>query len=156
MATTITKAPRESFTVSSRITRPADANSLGMVFGGQILEWMDMAASMCARRYCNSRVNTVSTQTDFLKPLRIGHIARLEARVTRSFRTSLEVRVEVFDEDSYTNTETKSAVGVFLMVGLDEDLKPAVVPELQPETDMDKQLWKEAGERRQQRKIKGK
>ncbi len=156
MATTITKTPRESFTVTSRITRPADANSLGTVYGGLILEWMDMAASMCARRHCNSRVNTVSAQTDFSKPLRVGHIARLEARVTRTFRTSLEVQVEVFDEDSYTAHETKSAIGVFVMVGLNDDLKPVAVPVLQPESELDKKLWNEAGERRQLLKHKGK
>ena len=156
MATMITKTPRESFTITSRITRPADANSLGTVYGGLILEWMDMAVSLCARRHCNTRVNTVSTQTDFLHPLHVGHIARLEARVTRTFRTSLEVRVEMFDEDSYNSDETPIAVGVFFMIGLDKTLKPIAVPALQPETNLEKQLWNEAGERRQQRKNKGK
>jgi acyl-CoA hydrolase len=146
------KTPAHSRSFTSRIVRPHDVNSTGTAHGGHILEWMDMAASICARRHSNRRVNTVAVkELDFIKPLQIGHVAKIVSSISRTFRTSMEVIVDVYDEDTMTESLTLSAHGIFLFVGLDETGKPASVPELVPETDSEKKLWNDAGRRREQR-----
>ncbi len=108
-----------------------------------------MAASICARRHCNVRVNTVNVNDlVFKKPLKVGHVARVVAKIVRAFRTSMEIHVDLFAEDTYADAAEIAASAVFLLVGLDDDMKPTPVPELIPLTDEEKRLWREAGERR--------
>ncbi len=143
------KYPSDSLTEMSLIVRPADANSVGSCFGGVIMAWMDMAASICARRHCNVRVNTASVQNVvFKRPLKVGHVARVAAKIVRAFRTSMEIHVHVFAEDTYAGDEVLAASAVFILIGLDDDMKPTPVPELMPRTDAEKELWRQAGERR--------
>lgn len=150
-----TKTSDESRTVTSRIIRQNDVNSLGTAHGGYILEWMDTVASICARRHSNRRVNTVAVEElSFIQPLQVGHVAKIVASISRTFRTSMEVLVDVFDEDTINDKLTLAVSGVFIFVGLDGD-KPAGIPELLPQTDDEKKLWEHAGKRRharQQRK----
>lgn len=147
------KTPSQSRTEISRIVRPLDANTLGTGYGGYIMDWMDMAASICARRHTNLRVNTVMVESlRFKKPIRIGHVAKIVAVATRSFNTSMEVKVDLYDEDTYNDTIELAGTATFVLVGLDDKCRPTKVPELVPETEEEKQLWLQAGERREKRK----
>lgn len=149
-----TKSPGESRTEVSRIVRPLDANTMGTGYGGYIMDWMDMTASICARRHSNLRVNTVSVENlRFDRPLIIGHVAKIIACVTRTFSTSMEVLVNLFDEDTFRATTIPAGSAIFILVGMDENCKPAQVPELIPETDDEKALWEKAGKRRIRRKT---
>jgi len=144
-----TKTPAQSRSFSSRIVRPHDVNSTGTAHGGHILEWMDMAASICARRHSNRRVNTVAVEElSFLQPLQIGHVAQLVSAICRTFRTSMEVLVDVYDEDTVNDTKVLAASGIFIFVGLNDDNKPASVPELVPQTEDENVRWHAAGRRR--------
>ncbi|RPH92091.1 MAG: acyl-CoA thioesterase [Calditrichaeota bacterium] len=150
------KPPSASRTEVSRIVRPLDANTMGTGYGGYIMDWMDMTASICARRHSNLRVNTVSVENlRFDRPLIIGHVAKIIASVTRTFNTSMEVMVSLFDEDTFQSTIVPAGSAVFILVGMDQNCKPVRVPDLIPETDAEKALWKEAGKRRV-RRNKGK
>ncbi len=146
------KRPSHSRTVTSRIIRQNDVNSLGTAHGGHILEWMDMAASICARRHSNRRVNTVAVEElSFFKPLHLGHVARIVASISRTFQTSMEVVVHVYDEDTINDTMVLATTGIFIFVGLDDDHKPASVPKVMPETDEEQKLWHAADQRRRAR-----
>ena len=151
----IIKTPSQSRTESSRIVRPLDANTLGTGYGGYIMDWMDMAASICARRHSNLRVNTVSVETlRFDHPIQIGHVAKIIAYITRTFSTSMEVMVHIYDEDTLNAKTILAGSALFVLVGLDDNFRPARIPELTPETDEEKALWEAAGERRELRKAK--
>lgn len=148
-----TKKPSDSLTVSSGIIRPRDANSVGSMYGGEILDWMDMAASICARRHSRLKVNTVAVlDVSFCKKLKIGHIVRLEAVITRTFKTSMDVYVAVYDENTYTNEDVLCVKGHFILVGLDEEGKPTLVPKLVPITPEEKIRWEQAENRRMNKK----
>ena len=150
---TLEKTPSESKTEISRIVRPMDANTTGSGYGGSILDWMDMAASICARRYSHCRVNTLSVDgLQFLQPLQIGHVAKIEAMVTRTFFTSMEGLVNTYDEDTIADTLTLATTGFFILVGLDEKNSPTKIPQFIPQTDEEKELWEAAGTRRENRK----
>lgn len=151
----IKKTPSQSRTESSRIVRPLDANTLGTGYGGYIMDWMDMAASICARRHSNLRVNTASVETlRFDHPIQIGHVAKIIAYITRSFCTSMEVMVHIYDEDTLNDKTILAGSAVFILVGLDANKRPSGIPELVPETDEEKALWQAAGERRELRKAR--
>ncbi len=151
-----TKTPAQSRSFTSRIVRPHDVNSTGTAHGGHILEWMDMAASICARRHSNKRVNTVAVEElSFIKPLQIGHVAAIVSSMSRTFQTSMEVVVDVFDEDTVNDRQVLAATGIFIFVGLNDDNEPASIYELIPQTEDEKNRWRAAGQRRtarQQRK----
>lgn len=149
------KRPSESRTEMNMIIRPADANSIGTCFGGVLMQWMDMAASICARRHCNVQVNTVSAEhIQFRRALNIGDVAHIVATVVRAFRTSMDLKVQVFSEHTFEGTSELAATAHFIFIGLDERKKPTVVPDLMPMTKEEKLLWQDAGERRKrQRKI---
>jgi len=149
------KQASDSRTELNMIIRPADANSIGACFGGVTMQWMDMAASICARRHCNMPVNTVSAEhIHFRRALHIGDVAQIVATVVRAFQTSMDLRVQVFSEHTYAGTSELAATAHFIFIGLDDNNKPATVPEFLPMTEEEKLLWQEAGERRKrQRKI---
>lgn len=140
-------------TVTSFIARPADANTIGTIFGGIILKHMDMAAAICARRHSNTRVTTVAVDDlRFYEPLTVGLVVRLEAELCRTFTTSMDIRIRVFGEDSYSGKEFLAAQGNFTVVCLDKQGKPTAVPPFTPESDEERKLWHEAGERRERRR----
>ena len=151
------KVPADSLTEISFIAKPSDANSIGTVFGGRILERMDETAAICARRHSNVRVSTVAVdQVEFYRTLKVGHVVRLVARLTRSFRTSMEMKIDVFGQDTYAGEEFLAASAYFVIVGLDENGQPTAVPELKPQTETERALWEEAGVRRENRKQRRK
>ncbi len=85
----------DSRTVTELLAFPADANTAGNVYGGRILFWVDMVASLVARKHCGSAVVTIRTEFDFLEPVRVGDHVRLEAFITATFQRSFEVQVDV-------------------------------------------------------------
>lgn len=143
------KSPGKSRTETQIIARPSDANTLGIVFGGRLLEWMDMAAAICARRHTGTRINTVAVyQVKFHRAVTVGQVVRIRASVTRSFASSLEVLIELYSENSYQQNEFLAAHGYFVMVGVNDSNRPIAIPELVPETEPEKELWQQAKERK--------
>ncbi|HPG40979.1 MAG TPA: acyl-CoA thioesterase [bacterium] len=146
------KSPFKSITECSYLVRPGDANSIGTVFGGRILELMDMTASICARRHSQTLVSTIAVEDlHFHRPLVIGMVVKVIAMVNRTFTSSLEINVEVFGEDTYKDEAFLAASGFFILVGMDQDRKPVPVPDLIPLTAEQIQRWEEAGVRREKR-----
>jgi acyl-CoA hydrolase len=138
-----------SATEISMIARPEYANSIGTVFGGRLLDLMDMAASICARRHCQLKVATAGIeQATFVKPIPIGKVIKIIANITRSFTSSMEIQVEVISEDTCSRESVLAARAYFYLVGLDEHNKPVKVPEYMPGTEAEKARWKMAELRR--------
>jgi acyl-CoA hydrolase len=130
---------------------PGDANPLGTIFGGKVLQWVDLAASLAAQRHCRQSVVTAAVDAlAFLAPIHVGEWAVMTAVVNRTWSTSLEIQVEVQAEHPLTG-ERRHAVEAFLTFVALEDGKPAEVPALVPETDDEWSRWHAADERRRVR-----
>ncbi|MGH9867842.1 MAG: acyl-CoA thioesterase [Candidatus Polarisedimenticolia bacterium] len=133
----------------TELVMPQEINPLGSVFGGWVMALMDKAAAMAATRHCRGPVATASVDSiDFLAPMSLGHIVRLSAFLNQTFRTSMEVEVEVHAEDPRTGEHVKTCSAFFTMVRLAPDGRPAPVPPLVLSTSEEKRRGREAEERR--------
>jgi acyl-CoA thioesterase YciA len=112
----------------ARIVQPADANSLGTLFGGEAMRFMDEAAAMAAIRYTHGSVATAHVDAvDFHHPVPIGALLEASARVTAVGRTSLVVEVVLEQEDRATGGRTVTTTGRFVLVAIDDDAQPRVI-----------------------------
>lgn len=136
---------------------PTHANALGNVFGGQILAWVDLCAAICAQRHTGRMAITAAIdELSFEKPIRVGEVVRLSARVTASFRTSVEILVEVTGEEATTGSSWPCVSAFVTYVALDDDRVPTAVPPLELLTDEERALARAAHVRREQRLAKRK
>jgi acyl-CoA hydrolase len=146
---TSAKPAADSATTMTEYVLPTHANALGNVFGGQILAWVDLCAAICAQRHTRSVAITAGIdELSFEQPIKVGQIVRLSARVTATFRTSLEILVDVEGEDGVTGKRWPCVTAFVTYVAVDGDLKPTAVPQLALETARDRALASAAAERR--------
>jgi acyl-CoA hydrolase len=133
----------------TELVLPTHANSLGSVFGGQVLAWIDLCAAICAQRHTGRIVTTAGIdELSFERPIKVGQVAQLTARITAAFRTSVEVLVQVDGEDARTGERWPCVSAFVTFVALDADQRPATVPPVEPATDEDHALARDAAERR--------
>src|SRR5512139_2853457 len=152
MPTTTGKPPSESRVEMTELAMPTDANNLGTVFGGRIVQWMDLAGAMAARRHARTPVVTAAMdELTFQAPVRLGHVAILHARVNAAFGSSMEVEVEVFDEDPDTGVRRRCCDGFLTFVSLGKDNRPTPAPPVRPETPEEVERERAAHERRKWR-----
>lgn len=148
-----TKSCRESFVVKTSIVLPPATNNYGTLFGGKLMEYIDDLAGISAMRHARRHVVTASTDSvDFLHPIHEGNSVCLEAFVTYTGRTSMEVFVKVIAEDLLSGERHVCALSFLTMVAIDEHGKPISVPQVVPETEMEKQLYSSGKERAEIRK----
>jgi acyl-CoA hydrolase len=150
----ITKSPKESFTIMNELVLPNDTNPLNNLMGGRLLHWMDIAAAISAQKHCNNIVVTASVDNvSFRHAIKLGDVITIEAKVTRAFSTSMEVRLDVWAENIPSGTRVRSNDAFYTFVALNKEGIPIAVPEIEPETEMDKKLFDGALRRRQLRLI---
>ncbi|MFD0587069.1 acyl-CoA thioesterase [Paenibacillus sp. GCM10027627] len=132
---------------------PLDTNHYDTMFGGKLMEYMDKVAAIAAMRHARSRVVTASTDSlDFLAPIRVGEVIEVEAFVTWTHRSSMEIYVSVTSENLYTGNRAVMVTAFFTFVALDENGKPSPVPAVLPESELERELFDTAPERHQLRK----
>ena len=125
----------DTLSISTKVVLPNDTNTLGNLFGGQLLAWMDVIASGSAHRHCTRVVVTASVNNvSFQKPMNPASIVTLEAKVSRAFNSSMEIFVDVFVEDNLTGAREKCNEAIYTFVAVDQNGGPIQVPELIPET----------------------
>ena len=125
------KSPADSAVESRYVLMPQDANHLGTAFGGTIVSWIDMIAGMAATRHCGMMTVTAGIDSiSFLTPIYIGEQVVIKSMVNYVGRTSLEVGVQVTKENPATGEVSKTTSAFLTFVALDENRKPAKVPEL--------------------------
>lgn len=141
------KRVSDSRTTQVQIIMERDINGASRLFGGQLLEWIDVVAAVVARRHCQQEVTTAAIDNlQFRAPARVGDTILLVGQLTHVGRTSMEVRVDSFVED--LRGEQRLINRAYLvLVALDQVGKPAAVPRLIPETEEECREW-EAGQRR--------
>jgi acyl-CoA hydrolase len=137
---------------ANHLVMPGDANPVGTAFGGKVMEWADLAASMVAMRHARLPVVTASVdQLTFLAPVRVGHMAILVAQVNAAFATSMEIGVEVTSEDPATGERRKCCDAFLTFVALGADGRPTAVPPLVAETEDERRRERDARVRREAR-----
>ncbi len=146
------KSPRQSAVEMTELVLPNDTNLLGNLLGGKLMHWMDLAAGMAASRHSHHVVVTAAVDNlVFHHPIKLGELVNLKAVVTWTGRTSMELLVKVFAENTETGQIKLANEAFFTFVALDKDSKPCTIPELVPESIEEKKLFGEAAIRRENR-----
>jgi acyl-CoA hydrolase len=128
-----------------QIVFPSLVNTHGTLFGGKMLEIMDMMAAIAGSLYCHSAITTVSIEAvDFVHPVYTGNRLETQARVVFVSKTSLIIKVECFAENHLTGERVFCARAYFNMVSLDKAGKPQAAAELLIETDEEKNDYEQA------------
>lgn len=144
------KTPSESFTILTDMVLPGETNQLNNLFGGELLARMDRAASISARRH--SRRITVTASVNhvaFNRSIPLGSVVTIEAKVSRSFKTSMEIFLDVWIEDRESGVRSKANEAIYTFVAVDETGKPVEVPSIIPETELEKERFDAALRRKQ-------
>ncbi len=144
------KTPEQSKTIMTDMVLPGETNPLNNLFGGELLARMDRAASIAARRHSRRIVVTASVNhVVFSKAVPLGSVVTVEAKVSRAFKSSMEVFIDVWIEDRESGNRTKANEAIYTFVAVDERGETVPVPELIPETDLEKERFEGALRRKQ-------
>jgi acyl-CoA hydrolase len=148
------KFARESYTTMTEMVLPNDTNTLNNLMGGRLMHLMDICAAIAAQKHSNRIVVTASVDNvSFAEPIALGDVLTMQAKVTRSFNSSMEVYIEVTAENIPAGRKKASNKAFFTFVAVDQSGNPIPVPELLPETEEEKELYEGALRRRQLRLI---
>jgi acyl-CoA hydrolase len=150
------KKAGQSLVIMTELVLPNDTNNFGNLMGGRLMYWMDIAAALSAMKHSGAPVVTASVDNiSFETPIKIGNVVHIEAKVTRSFNSSMEVHMKVWGEDVIQQYKYKSNEAYYTFVALDPNGKSRPVNTLIPETDEEQRLFEGALRRRQLRLILG-
>lgn len=144
------KTPKETRTVITDLVLPSETNPIGNMFGGELLARMDRAASISARRHSRRIVVTASVNhVAFNKMIPLGSVVTVEAHVSTAFKSSMEVFMDVWIEDRESGLRSKANEAIYTFVAVDEMGNPVPVPQLIPETELEKERYDAALRRKQ-------
>ena len=148
------KSPSESHAEVIVRMFPSDANPAGNVFGGEILKHVDMVAGIVAQRHSQSNAVTVCMDSvNFIKPVFVGNVLTLSARINYVHNSSMEIEVKVESEDIITGIKTITGTAFVTFVALDKNGKPRHVSKLSLKTDEDRAKFEE-GKIRMEKRLK--
>jgi acyl-CoA hydrolase len=151
---TAAKRVADSRTEVTRNVTERDMNGQGRLFGGRLMEWIDEAAGIAARRHCGGNVTTACVdQLVFHHPAFRNDVVVIDARVTYVGRSSLEVRVDSYVEDIARATRNLINRAYLTEVFVGDDGAPRPVPYgLDLASDAERDEWRGAERRRQMRR----
>ena len=148
----IYKTVKDSQTEQVQILLNEHMNGFKRLFGGKLMEWIDIVAAVVARRHSNHNVTTVSVdRLHFQASAHVNDTVILVGRMTYVGKTSMEVRVDTFIED-LSGKRKRISCAYLGLVALDENEKPIEVPRLLPQTEEELQEWQAGKKRRALRK----
>jgi acyl-CoA hydrolase len=138
----------------TELVLPGDTNALGTIFGGKVMQWIDIAASVCGMRHSSGDVVTASIDgLQFLTPIQVGEVVVLRASVNFVGHTSMEIGVRVDAENPRTGERRYTTKAYLTFVALDTKGQPRVVPGLLLENEEDRRRHSDAQARRQSRLV---
>ncbi len=141
-----------SKTIQTKLVLPPHTNHLGTVFGGAVLSHIDEIAAITAMKHSNTIVVTASIDTvNFLSSAKVGDILILEGVIISTGRTSMEVYVKVECQHLETGERTTTTTAILTMVAVNSEGIPTEVAGVNPETEEEKNLLKNAQERKERR-----
>ncbi|MDE3155940.1 MAG: acyl-CoA thioesterase [Acidobacteriota bacterium] len=146
------KRASESATEMVQVVLPNDANPLGFILGGTVMHLIDIAGAIACHRHTRSLLVTAAVDgLQFLHSIKVGDLIILKSRVTATFRTSLEVEVEVYSEETLTGRRRHTSHAYLTFVAIDAAGNPLEVTPLLVETADERRIQQEAQARRAER-----
>ncbi len=150
------KSVKDSYAEQVQILTQKDMNGYNRLFGGRLMEWIDIVASVVARRHSGRNVTTAVVDTlTFRAPAHLNDTVILCGRITYVGRTSMEVCVETYVEH-LDSSRTLINTAYVIIIAIDENEKPVEVPRLKLETEEEKAEWTLAEKRAEIRKHRRK
>ncbi|MFB0911117.1 MAG: acyl-CoA hydrolase [Flavobacterium sp.] len=144
------KHPSESLTTLTDLVLPSETNPLNNLFGGELLARMDRAASIAARRHSRRIVVTASVNSvAFNRAIPLGSVVTVEAKVSRAFKSSMEIFIDIWVEDRESGNKTKANEAIYTFVAVDDTGRPVEVPQIIPETELEQERFDAALRRKQ-------
>ena len=145
--------PEQTRCVMTQIVMPMHTNGVaGVLFGGIMMQWIDVCAGVAAMRHAQGAVVTASIdRLDFLSPVQVGEIVVLQAQVNSVAKTSMEVGCRVETEDMRTQTRRYVTKAYLTFVAVDGDGKPRPISPLALATEEDRRRHADAEYRRTER-----
>lgn len=143
------KTPRATRVETAQIVLPGLTNVHGTIFGGMLMQWIDIAAGIAAARHADGPVVTASMdRLHFMTPVHLGEVVILQAQVNFAARTSMEVGVRVFSENRENMSRRQTTRAYLTFVAVDANGRPRAVPPLLLETAADRRRFADASRRR--------
>jgi len=123
------------------LAEPTSVNFGGKVHGGALMKWIDETAYACAAVWSGRYCVTVSVgNIRFRRPILVGNLVELRARVVATGRTSMHIHVSVQAGDPKGGELLQTTDCLVVMVAVNENGSPVQVPSFVPETDEQKRL----------------
>jgi acyl-CoA hydrolase len=137
----------------SEIVFPNDANPIGNLFGGRLMQFIDLVGAVASCKHAHAVTVTASMDhLDFVSPVKVGELLILKASVNRAFKTSMEVGVKAMVEDLLGSGRMRHVASAYLTyVAVDMMGKKLDVPPVLPETEHQKRRYEDALKRREMR-----
>ena len=146
------KRAAESATEMVQVVLPNDANPLGFILGGTVMHLIDIAGAIACHRHTRTLLVTAAVDDlQFLHSIKVGDLIILKSRVTCAFTTSLEVRVDVFSEETLTGARRLTSTAFLTFVAIDRAGAKVPVPPLLVESAEERRVCEEAHARREAR-----
>jgi acyl-CoA hydrolase len=143
----------ESQSERSEIVFPSDVNPIGNLFGGKLMQFIDLVGAVASVRHSGAITVTASMDhLDFILPVKVGELLILKASVNRAFKTSMEVGVKAMVEDPFSDGVLRHVASAYLTyVALDMQGRKIEVPQVVPETEHQQRRYDDAATRREMR-----
>ena len=123
------------------MANPTDVNWGGKVHGGYVMAWIDEAAYLVGARWSGGMATAVySGGIRFYRPMLIGHLVEVDARLLHTGRTSMHVSVHVRSGDPRDGVMSLTTHCLTVFVALDDDARPRPIPTWQPASAEDRRL----------------
>lgn len=143
------KKPSLSEVIKTEIVCPNDTNPMGILQGGRLVQWMDIAAAVCAQNHSEYIAVTASIDNvSFRRPAKIGDVIIIKANITRAFNTSMEIFVEAYVKSLKNEIPLLINEAYFTFVALKEDENAVSVMPVLPETKLEFERYDKALENR--------
>lgn len=144
----------DSYAETTHLVLPNDTNTMGNLFGGQLLKWLDISCAISAHRHCKRLGVTVAVNhVGFDRPIKLGDFVTIKSQVSRSFSTSMEVWADVWVEDRITNEKVKATSAIYTFVAIGPEGRSVAVPDVVPNSAEEQERYDGALRRRQLRLI---
>jgi acyl-CoA hydrolase len=149
------RTPASSRVEMTQIVMPTHTNGAkGVLFGGTLVQWIDVCAGVAAMRHCGGSTVTASIdRLDFLVPIYVGDIVILQSQVNYASRTSMEVGCRVETEDPKTGQRRYTTKAYLTFVATDEAGRPRPVPPIVARSREEKRRLANALLRRENRLV---
>jgi acyl-CoA hydrolase len=127
------------------ISEPMDVNFGGKVHGGAVMKWMDQAAFACATSWAETYCVTVYVGgIRFIKPIKIGELVKIDAKVIYTGETSIHIALDVYSRNTKDGEFAKTTNCIMVFVAVNADGVATKVKKWIPTTEAEVALEKYA------------